>query len=44
LEKTWNLASEISLLQKLYAGEKLETPAKLASGQDVVFKRICYFQ
>jgi MoxR-like ATPase len=38
LEKTWNLASEISLLQKLYAGEKLETPVKLASGQDVVLK------
>jgi hypothetical protein len=38
LEKTWNLSSEISLLQRLYAGERLETPVKLASGQDVVLK------
>jgi MoxR-like ATPase len=38
LEKIWNFASEISLLQKLYAGEKLETPVKLASGQEVVLK------
>jgi MoxR-like ATPase len=38
LEKVWNLSSEFSLLQKLYAGEKLETPVKLASGQDVVLK------
>jgi MoxR-like ATPase len=38
LEKVWALSSEFSLLQKLYAGEKLETPVKLASGQDVVLK------
>jgi len=38
LEKTWNLSGEFSLLQKLYAGEKLETPVKLESGQDVVLK------
>jgi len=43
LEKTWNLASEISLLQKLYAGEKLETPVKLASGQDTVLKEYAIF-
>ena len=38
LEKTWNLAREFSLLQKLYAGEKLETPVKLPSDQNVVLK------
>jgi hypothetical protein len=38
LEKVWKLSSEFSLLQKLYTGEKLDTPVKLASGQDVVFK------
>jgi MoxR-like ATPase len=38
LEQVWKLASEFSLLQKLYAGEKLETPVKLPGGQDVVLK------
>jgi MoxR-like ATPase len=38
LEKVWNLSEEFSLLQRLYAGERLETPVKLASGQDVVLK------
>jgi MoxR-like ATPase len=38
LEKAWNLSEEFSFLQRLYAGEKLETPVKLASGQDVVLK------
>jgi MoxR-like ATPase len=38
LEQVWKLASEFSLLQKLYAGEKLETPVKLPGGQDAVLK------
>lgn len=38
LEKTWNLSSEFSLLQKLYAGEKLDIDVKLPGGQDVVLK------
>jgi len=38
LEKVWNLSEELSLLQKIYGGEKLETPVKLSGGQDVVLK------
>jgi MoxR-like ATPase len=38
LEKVWALSSEFSLLQKLYAGEKLETEVKLPGGQDIVLK------
>lgn len=38
LEKVWNLSCEFSLLQKLYAGEKLETRVKLEKDEDVVLK------
>jgi MoxR-like ATPase/REP element-mobilizing transposase RayT len=38
LEKVWDLSEELSLLQKIYGGEKLETPVKLSGGQDVVLK------
>jgi MoxR-like ATPase len=38
LEQVWKLASEFSLLQKLYAGEKLETQVKLPGGQDILLK------
>jgi MoxR-like ATPase/REP element-mobilizing transposase RayT len=38
LERVWNLSEELSLLQKIYGGEKLETPVKLSRGQDVVLK------
>lgn len=34
LNKLWDLCSNFSLLQKLYAGEKLETPIKLPTGAD----------
>ncbi|MEM5815329.1 MAG: AAA family ATPase [Candidatus Aenigmatarchaeota archaeon] len=38
LEQVWRLASEFSLLQKLYAGEKFDPSIKLPGGQDVVLK------
>jgi len=38
LERVWNFSEELSLLQKIYGGEKLETPVKLSRGQDVVLK------
>lgn len=38
LEKIWNLSEEFSLLQEVYAGEKLETPVKLPGGQNLVLK------
>jgi MoxR-like ATPase len=38
LEKCWNLSEEFSMLQKIYAGEKLETGVKLPGGQNIVLK------
>jgi MoxR-like ATPase len=38
LKQVWNLAESFSLLQKIYGGEKLDTPVKLPDGRDVVLK------
>ncbi|MCD6500960.1 AAA family ATPase [bacterium] len=38
LKKTWDLSVLFSDLQKIYAGEKLETSVKLPGGEDMVLK------
>lgn len=42
LEETWRICSEFSLLQKLYAGEELDTDIKLPGGTPLYLKNFMF--